>query len=254
MAVGQFGKYMNIAEAGIIIQARMDSVRLPGKVLMKLGNSTVFEILIKRLKKAGLPIVLATSKLASNNKLIFAAEQLKISCFRGSEENVLSRYYEAAKMYNLKIIVRVTGDNPFTDGELLRYYVEEYIRLKNINLYISAGGPKKTFPTGISFEIFSFEMLEAAYKNATDIKQQEHVTPYFYTNPDVYDVVYITNESDKSAYRLTLDTEEDLVLIKTLVEKYNADNLNYKDIIEVLDRDQNLSVINKGIKQKKWNE
>jgi len=251
MEVGQSGK--QISKAGIIIQARMDSIRLPGKVLMTIGSSTMFEILIKRLKKSELPIVLATSDAKSNDRLVAVAQGLKIFFYRGSEHDVLSRYYEAAKANNLRVVVRVTGDNPLVDGEFIRRYVDEYIKLDNENLYMSTG-ISKTLPVGISFEIFSFSMLETAYKRASSIKEREHVTPYFYTHPELYDFFPVRHETDKSAYRLTVDTMQDLELVKLLVEEYNADELTYKEIISIMDKDGDLSNINIHVRQKKWNE
>jgi spore coat polysaccharide biosynthesis protein SpsF len=251
MEVGLSGNKTYTIKAGIIIQARMDSTRLPGKVLMPAGSSTIFEILIKRVKESGLPVILATSETSSNDVLERKANELSIGCYRGSEEDVLSRYYEAAKTYKLDVIVRITGDNPFSDGRFIRKYVDEYINLNNQNLYISTGS-KKTLPLGISFEIFSFQMLEAAYKNATDIKQKEHVTPYFYTNPQLFTIMPVSYSTDKSAYRLTLDTNEDLILIKTLIEEYNAADLGYEDIISIMDNNPYLQAINSDVKQKKW--
>jgi spore coat polysaccharide biosynthesis protein SpsF len=251
MEVGQSGK--QIPKAGIIIQARMDSVRLPGKVLMTIGSSTMFEILVKRLKKSGLPIILATSDANSNDKLIAVARALEILFYRGSEDDVLSRYYEAAKANNVRVIVRVTGDNPLVDGEFIRCHVDDYIKLNNENLYMSTG-ISKTLPVGISFEIFSFSMLETAYRRASTIKEREHVTPYFYTHPELYDFFPVMHATDKSAYRLTVDTMQDLELIRLLVEEYNADKLTYKEIISVMDKDRDLSNINIHVRQKKWNE
>jgi spore coat polysaccharide biosynthesis protein SpsF len=251
MEAGQSGK--QIPKAGVIIQARIDSIRLPGKVLMPIGSSSLFEILVRRLKKSGLPIILATSTTNSNDRLVTVAQQLGIAFYRGSEEDVLSRYYEAAKANNLRIIVRVTGDNPFADGELISHYVNEYIQLNNENLYMSTG-ISKTLPIGISFEIFNLSMLETAYKKASSIKEREHVTPFFYTNPQLFDFFPVGYETDKSAYRLTVDTEEDLELARILVEKYNADNLNYKEIISIIDKNKDLSNMNVHVHQKKWNE
>ena len=251
MAVGQSGK--KLPEAGIIIQARMNSTRLPQKVLMPIGASNMFSILVKRLKEAGLPVVLATSDLPANDRLEEVSRQLGIGCYRGSEEDVLSRYYEAAKANGLQVVVRVTGDNPLLDGSLIRQYVDQYIQLGNENLYMSTS-LGKTFPVGISFEIFSFRMLETAWNKADSPKEREHVTPYFYTSPGLYDTFPIVYETDKSAYRLTVDTDDDLALIRILIEKYNADSLSYRDIISILDKDQELSHMNVHVSQKKWYE
>ncbi len=251
MAVGRHGN--ELPRAGIIIQARMDSTRLPGKVLMPLGNSTMFEILVSRLKESRLPLILATSTLPSNDLLAEKAKELDIICHRGSEEDVISRFYDAAKAAKLDIIVRTTGDNPLLDGNLVRNYVEEYIQLKNDNLYMSTS-LEKSLPLGISFEIFSFHMLETAYEKAQTIQEREHVTPYFYNGQATYNRLPVKHTSDKSAYRLTVDTEADLQLMRMLIEKYHASTLSYIDIISILDQEKELVDINTGIVQKKWNE
>ena len=251
MAAGRPGK--QLPKAGIIIQARMDSTRLPGKVLMPLGGSTMLDILVSRLKESRLPLILATSMLPSNDVLEAKARELDIICHRGSEEDVLSRFYDAAKAAELDIIVRVTADNPLLDGKLVRSYVDEYIKQENDNLYLSTS-LKKSLPIGISFEIFSFHMLETAYKNAVTIQEREHVTPYFYNDQAACDKIPVKYISDKSAYRLTVDTEKDLQLIRILIEEYHAATLSYIDIISIMDREKDLVDINTGIVQKKWNE
>jgi len=251
MAAGQSGKQE--VKVGIIIQARMGSTRLPNKVLMPLGTSNLLQVLVERLKLSGLPIVLATSDFPENNSLEEAASQLGISCYRGSEEDVLSRYYEAAKANSLEVIVRVTGDNPLIDGAWIRSYTDQYVQMASENLYMSTS-IGKTLPIGMSFEIFHFKMLEAAWSKATDPREREHVTPFFYTNPALYDMFPVAYEVDRSMYRLTVDTAEDLKLISILIEKYHADQLSYKDIISILDEEQSLSKINTHIPQKKWNE
>ena len=252
MEVGRSGKEPGI-RAGIIVQARMASIRLPGKVLMPVSTGNLFEILVRRLRLSGMPVILATSQLHSNDPLVETAARMGMDYYRGSEEDVLGRYYETAKAFDLQIIVRATGDNPLLDGRLVRMHVDEYIRSGKDRLYMSTH-INKTFPDGLSFEIFNFQMLEEANRNGRSLKEREHVTPYFYTNPGLFDIQPIVYKKDKSADRLTVDTEDDFRLVKTLVEDFQADELGYEEIMGIMDQHPNLSGINASVQQKKWFE
>lgn len=249
MAVGQHGN--QLPQAGIIIQARMDSTRLPGKSIISLGKATMLDILVKRLETSGLPIILATSTLASNDALEVKARELGIVCHRGSEDDVLTRFYDAAKTAKLDVIVRATGDNPLLDGKLVRKWVDEYIRLNKEKLFMSTVLGKKTLPLGITFEIFNFGMLEDAWRNAATPSEREHVTPYFFNMPGRNEIISIGHDTDKSFYRLSVDTEDDLKLMRTLINQYNADELSVEEIIAVLDGDSDLANTNVHIEQKK---
>jgi len=139
----------------IILQARMNSERLPGKVMKQIGGTPIIGILIRRLKQSELPIILATSTNIENDELVEYAKSLDVQIFRGSEDNVLERYYLAAKSVNAKTIIRVTGDNPLLDGRFLLENVNNYCNLNDERAYLSTG-LSHSFPLGISIEIFSF--------------------------------------------------------------------------------------------------
>ena len=167
-----------VKDTYIILQARMNSERLPGKVMKEIAGIPMIGILLNRLKKTDLPIILATSTNKENDILVRYAESFGVTIFRGSENNVLERFYIAAKQARACTIIRLTSDNPLLDGEFVRknlnIYFENYIE----RTYLSTG-LSKTFPLGMSVEIFSFKLLEEAYKNAKCLGELEHVTPYF---------------------------------------------------------------------------
>lgn len=237
----------------IIIQARMGSERLPGKVLMNLGGKPLIEILIERLKKSNIPILLATSINDENDPLVEHAMKLGIETFRGSENNVLERYYLAAKSVNADLIIRATGDNPLMDGELIKQAYQKYLSFKNDRLFLSIG-LSKTFPLGISSSFFSFKLLEETYLNATHPGEFEHVTPYmFNNNPGNISVESYTGKLKKYHIRLTVDTQEDYKMHKILIEKYKCEDLNIEQIIEIIDNHPELLDLNSSIEQKKWN-
>ncbi|MNE61738.1 Cytidylyltransferase [compost metagenome] len=171
--------------------------------------------------------------------------------FRGSEENVLSRYYYCAKENQLDAIIRVTSDCPLIDGDLIKNAVSYYKQNYSPDLYIS-NVLERSFPRGLDFEIFSMNLLEDAFQNATLQSDIEHVTPYIHQNRSGRVIFHhIKNNTDKSAYRITLDTEDDLILIKKLMEEFNAEKLSSKQLISLLDFMPELVAINAHIEQKK---
>ena len=236
----------------IIIQARMNSERLPGKVLMKAGGVPLIGILFDRLKNSGLPILLATSENSENDSLEKYASGKGIMVFRGSEDNVLGRYYEAAKHVNADLIFRLTGDNPFIEGNLIKEVFRYYLEINNSRAYISTGS-SQTFPLGISVEAFGFNLLEEAFLNAKTKGETEHVTPYMHQNiPGNITILPFSSSKKRYHYRLTVDTERDFKLFKTLIEEHKAQNLQIDEIISIMDRNPELSGINMGETQKSW--
>lgn len=236
----------------IIIQARMNSERLPGKVMMCAGGQPLIGILIKRIKNAGIPIILATSKCPSNDRLVEYVNSLGVIVFRNSEDNVLERYYMAAKSVNADFALRITGDNPFVESSIIKEVLLIYIKTKKPRVYISTG-LGKTWPLGISVEGFSYELLEEAYQNASQPGEYEHVTPYMHQNmPGNIEIVKYNLDKNRYQYRLTVDTEEDFKLFKTLVEKHQAGEKTISEIIKILDNNPELVKINSNSAQKQW--
>lgn len=236
---------------GIITQARMTSTRLPGKVLREVLGKSLLQYHIERLNKSKLPIYVATTTNKTDDAIESLTLKLNIESYRGSEHHVLSRYYECAQKHNLDIIVRVTSDCPLIDGNLIRSAVDKYISQNNKNLYLS-NCQSRSFPRGFDFEIFSFKMLEEAYLNAQLANDIEHVTPYIVKNSSGKILFEnIIHDEDKSGIRITVDTEEDFALIKVLIEKYSADKLTFKQIIDIFDQHPELYIINANIEQKK---
>lgn len=236
----------------IILQARMNSERLPGKVMMHAGGRPMIGILIDRIKEAGIPILLATSQKPDNDILTDYAIKSGIRVFRGSEDNVLERYYFAAKSVRADLIFRLTGDNPLVSSSLIKDVFDFYLQISNQRGYVSTS-LGKTWPIGISVEVFSNLLLTEAYLKATLAGEFEHVTPYMHQNHsgDI-DVIQYDQSEKKYHYRLTVDTESDLKLFKILVEDYQAERKSIKDIIQILDNHPELVRINSGIGQKGW--
>ena len=241
----------NKLNIGIITQARMTSTRLPGKVFKEINNKSLLQYHVERLQKTGFDIAIATTTNATDDCICEFAEQKNIKFHRGSEHNVLSRFYETATKFNYDIIVRVTSDCPLIDPHLIRNYIEKYLKLNNQNLYMS-NGIERTFARGFDFEIFSFQLLEEAFKKASDAGDLEHVTPYIWKNRSGKVEFYqVKQNQNNSGYRITVDTSEDFELIKTLIEKYKADALPYNEIENILATHPELVAMNAHIEQKK---
>ena len=236
---------------GIITQARMTSTRLPGKIFKEVNNKSLLQYHIERLQKTGFDIAIATTTNETDDCVCEFADHNKIKYHRGSENNVLSRYYETAVKFKFDIIVRVTSDCPLIDPHLIRNNMETYLKLNNQNLYM-ANGMERTFARGFDFEIFSFQLLEEAFNKATDEGDLEHVTPYIWKNRSgKVEFYHVKQNQNNSNFRITVDTADDFELIKTLIEKYKADTLPYTEIENILAQHPELVALNAHIEQKK---
>lgn len=236
---------------GIIIQARTGSTRLPGKVLKRLSGITVLEHIIQRLQITNLPIIVATTTNPNDDLIVDESRNLGVYSFRGSENNVLERYFQCAKENNLQVIVRICSDCPLIDGELINKALQKYSKNYSDYLYLNLGIPR-SYPLGVDFEIFSFSLLQEAYQNARTESQREHVTPYINQNiSGKVQLMSLSRKVDASQYRLTLDTPEDFELIKILIEEFNCHQKSVEEILEVLEQNPELARINGHVEQKK---
>ena len=236
-----------------IIQARVTSTRLPGKVLMNIEGKPMLWHVINRLKfsKELDDIILAIPDTKENDILEKFAKDNKVKYFRGSEEDVLSRYYKTAKEFKCDVMVRITSDCPLIDPEIIDLVIEEHL---NFKADYSSNTLKRTFPRGLDTEVFNFDILEKSYKKAKENYQREHVTPYIYEHPEIFKLQNI--EAEKELYRpelrWTVDTKEDLELVREVYRHlYKPQKIFYtKDIIDLSDKYSELMKINIHIKQK----
>jgi spore coat polysaccharide biosynthesis protein SpsF len=238
-------------KVGVITQARMTSTRLPGKVLLEAGGATMLDHHLDRLAAAGLDVHVATTVNATDDPIAALAERRGLSVHRGPEDDVLERFVGCAQAYGLDVVVRVTSDCPLIDGGIVARAVADYVAADDSDLYVS-NALERTFPRGMDFEIFSGALLAEAGDRADRPEQREHVTPYFYTN--VNGRMRLRNvalPADHSGYRITLDTEDDLRLIRILIEEHGAAQLDCEQIVAVLDAHPELAAINAHIEQKK---
>lgn len=231
-----------------IVQARLNSVRLHGKVMKQICGVPMIGLLLKRLSLAKKidQIVVATSDHKSNKKLIEYIQKEKYQLFTGSEINVLERYYDTAVKYKADIIVRVTADNPLTDPKLVDYLVE--IFHKNNKDCITTNWPP-TYPWGLTVEVISFLALKKCYKMAESDFDKEHVTTYLIKSGK-FDVLNVKCDKDYSNLRLTVDEEDDFQVIKSIFEYFKPNiNFDWPKILELSKKKPELFARNKHISQ-----
>ena len=200
----------------IIIQARSGSTRLPNKMTKKIiNNKTTLELIIERLSKtkSNASIIVATTNKRADDKIERLCNKKNILVFRGNENDVLDRYYQTTKKYNGDIIVRLTGDCPILDPDLIDTLINIY-QTKNVDYVSNTIIP--TYPDGLDIEIFSFKALEKAWKNATLTSEREHVTPYIKSNSKLFKLHNVRSKTNLSKHRWTLDEENDLKFIKCI--------------------------------------
>jgi spore coat polysaccharide biosynthesis protein SpsF len=237
-----------------IVQARMGSTRLPGKVLKDIHGRTMLARVVRRAGRSALidKLVVAITEKKADDAIASECDSLSIFCFRGSEDNVLDRYYQAARALSADCIVRITSDCPLIDPEIIDRVVQAF--LDNDQDYAS-NTIMSTYPRGLDVEIFTFNALEKAWHEAAADFQHVHVTPYIYMHPDRFKILSVTGDEDWSRYRWTVDTHEDLALIRAVYAKINRDDLfSWRDVLELFKREPNLAELNSQIRQKSLEE
>jgi len=230
---------------GIIIQARMGSTRLPEKIFLNLKGKPVLGHVIDRCKRSKVnKIIIATSIKKENNVVEDFCKKNNILCFRGSEEDVLERYYLSAKEHNLGVIVRITSDCPLIDPKIINFALKSFKKTKVDYL---SNAFKRSFPRGLDVEVFSFKTLEKAYHQAKDKFQREHVTLYIYNNPKEFKLgsLMAKGKLKRPDLRLCVDTVEDFKLLEIIYNKfYKGSLLKIKKIIRFLDKNPKLAKMN----------
>jgi spore coat polysaccharide biosynthesis protein SpsF len=238
----------------IIVQARMTSTRLPGKVLKTVLDKPLLEYQIERLRRMKLAdeIVIATTTNDTDQPIVDFCNRLNLPFFRGSEEDVLSRYYGAAVEHNAEVVVRVTADCPVIDPRLSNEAIAFFLKSANNYNYLRLF----QYPRGLDTEVFNFKVLEEAYFEATEQPDREHVTPFLYRHPERYKVKYMNPLEDYSHHRWAVDTPEDFELIKRIIEGlYPVKNrFDFVDILDVLAKNPEWYYINNEVRQKEYGE
>lgn len=233
-----------------IIQARMGSTRLPGKVLMDLAGEPMLARVVKRTMRAQMldEVVVATTVQPADEAIVRLCSERGWPCFRGSESDVLDRYYQAAKRHRADIVVRITSDCPLIEPEIVDLVVREYLEKGPLD-YVSNTLPPRTFPRGLDVEVMSFEALERAWHEDSNPAWREHVTPYIYRHPEKFALRAVVNDKDYSHMRWTVDTSEDLSFVRLIYEHFGHDDFSWRDVLALLDEHPEWLEINKRVRQ-----
>ena len=232
---------------GCIIQARMGSSRLPGKIMKKInGNTPMLKFQLDQLEfsKNIDQIIIATTTLEPDNLIVDFCKKNNLECFRGESKDVLDRYYRCAKKFKLSIIVRITSDNPLIDPTIVDHVISRFIDSD----YDYMSTEVKKSPLGFAVEVFTFKSIKKAWEEAKLPSEHEHVTPYFYNNPDKFKIESVSQEKDLSHIRCTVDTEYDFKLIEKIISKIETRPIHLDHILDLFSKDTNLLEINKHVK------
>jgi spore coat polysaccharide biosynthesis protein SpsF len=235
----------------IIVQARMTSTRLPGKVLLPLAGEPMLTRLVERLCRVERAdgIIIATTTNATDDAIAALCERLGVPSHRGSEHDVLSRYADAARLHGASVVVRITSDCPLIDPALIDRLIATHA--EGGSDYVSNMLPP-SWPYGMAVEVFSAAALQQANTEATQAAEREHVTPFLYWHPERYRLRNVASPVDLSHHRWTVDTPEDYELVRRLFEALHPAQPNFSqaDILSLLDAHPDWLSINQHIQQK----
>jgi spore coat polysaccharide biosynthesis protein SpsF (cytidylyltransferase family) len=203
-----------------IIQARMGSTRLPGKVMMEINKMPMLKFQVERVLQAKMldEVIVATSTLVEDNEIFELCKDEGIPCFRGSENDVLTRYYDCACKYEAEIVVRVTGDCPFVDPVVIDQSIELFLEA-GVDYEVNTAPPETSFwPDGSDVEVFSMEAFKRVHMEAMSPEDREHVTFFFWKNgPNrEFSTIQLKNKENWSKYRFTVDYPEDYEVVKRI--------------------------------------
>jgi len=237
-----------------IIQARMGSSRLPGKVLKDICGQPMLGWVVKRAKQSEKTdqVVVATTQDSEDDPVEDFCSKNAIACYRGSTFDVLDRYYQAARLFEADIIVRVTGDCPLIDPALIDGAIAE-LQAGELDFVANRLPPpyQRTFPIGLDVEVATIKALTEAWQHAKKTHEREHVMPYLYSGPAKYRSKVINAPTDHGGQRWTVDTPQDLEFVRKVIEMLNCRNdFTWQEILELVEAHPELTNINAGVQHK----
>lgn len=262
-----------------IIQARMSASRLPGKVLLDMGGKPMLARVVERTSRAQLvdDVVVATSQEAADDPIEAFCNDQGYTCFRGSLHDVLDRCYHAAKLKLANVVVRITADCPIIDPLVVDQTISAFYGI-GPDLITDSGSSrshhnsnpipacdfaanrlpppwKRTFPIGLDTEVCTFRALEIAWKEADQAHQREHVMPFLYENDQRFRILLVNHKPDYGEYRWTVDTPEDLALLRQVYLRFGGrDDFSWLEVLELFKREPELTKINAGIAHKSYQD
>ncbi len=233
-----------------IIQARMGSTRLPGKVLRPLAGQPMLARVVERVGRSRRvdETVIATTVATADQALEDLCRERGWFCDRGSEDDVLDRYCQSARRHRADRVVRITSDCPLIDPGLIDEVVAVLVREKAD--YASNTLEPRTFPRGLDVEVFPFAALERAWREDQNPAWREHVTPFLYRHPERFRLARVANDEDLSRHRWTVDTAEDYELVRRVYDHFGDSAFGWQDVLRLLEDHPDWLRINQGVNQK----
>ncbi|MDD5103140.1 MAG: glycosyltransferase family protein [Candidatus Peribacteraceae bacterium] len=228
-----------------IIQARMSSRRLPGKILADVAGAPLLTHVVRRAKAAGVfdAVIVATSTEKTDDPVQAFCKAQDVPCFRGSLDDVLDRYYQTAKSSGADHIVRLTADCPLLDPVVIRMVIDA---LDEHYDYVS-NALHRTYPKGLDTEAFSLQTLARVWEQARLPSEREHVTPFIYKNPTLFRVKEITQQTDRSTLRWTVDEQRDLDFVRAVYKELGDGVFSQEEILSLLKTHPEIQKLNEGI-------
>jgi spore coat polysaccharide biosynthesis protein SpsF len=235
-----------------IIQARLGSTRLPKKTLLDLAGQPMLVRVVSRVRRARTvgEVVVATTTRPEDAAIADLCASRGWSCFCGSTNDVLDRYYQAARKRGSDVVVRITSDCPLIEPTIVDRVVTAFLDHPGGVDYAANDYPLLTFPRGLDTEVFSFAALERAWQDDTNPAWREHVTPFLYRRPDLFKACSIVNDTNLSHLRWTVDTLEDLDFARRIYEHFGNDEFSWSEVLALLNRQPELTEINRHVRQK----
>jgi spore coat polysaccharide biosynthesis protein SpsF len=233
-----------------VIQARMGSSRLPGKVLQDVGGCPMLGRVVGRLQRSRHinELLVATTERPADDPIVQFCNSHSVGVFRGQEQDVLDRYYRAAQFSKANVIVRITSDCPLIDPEITDKTIQEFL---NVGPDYASNALVRTYPRGLDTEVVDSEALLRCWQQAALPYQRSHVTPYIYEHPESFRLHAVTGEHDDSSYRWTVDTPEDLEFVCAVYRHFGGkDDFSWVDVLDLLQRHPALLELNRHVLQK----
>jgi len=242
------GKDKNVAA---IIQARMGSTRLPGKVMMDLAGQLMLVRVVNRVRRASRldEVVVATTTNPNDDSIVDLCQERGWQFFRGNQEDVLDRYYHAASAFRADVVIRITSDCPLIEPEIVDRVVNEFLSHYPQVEYVS-NNLQRTFPLGLDVEVMSFGALERAWQEDSNPSWREHVTPYLRRHPKKFRTRNVDNDIDYSYMRWTVDTIEDLTFVRKIYNYFQNDTFTWREVLHLLETHPEWLEINRHVQQK----
>lgn len=234
-----------------VIQARMGSTRLPGKVLMDISGKPMLARVVERLSRAKrlCETIVATTSKTSDDPIVQLCHENAWAYFRGSDTDVLDRYFHGSMAFQADVVVRITSDCPLVDPTIVDKLVRIFLAGQQVFDYVSNNHPP-SYPRGMDVEVIRFSALKQAWEEDTNFAWREHVTPYIRLHPEMFKLYNVKSDCDFSTMRWTVDTPEDLEFVRTIYSHFGHDAFSWLEVLLALEKHTEWLTINSHVKQK----